>query len=113
MAFESNGEKEPIVRRILPVFMVCIFIFISVNKAKVIKRQSVFDRLGNESPPLKESPREPEKKTEVKMLKPLKTSVTVQLKVRTITLWVTFGINATFLHLKNGIGWLNRLPYIC
>lgn len=76
--------------------MVCIFIFTSVNKAKVIKRQSVFDRLGNESPPLKESPKEPEKKTEVKMLKPLKTSVTVQLKVRTITLWVTFGINATF-----------------
>lgn len=52
----------------------------AVNKAKVIKRQSVFDRLGNESPPLKESPKEPEKKTEVKMLKPLKTSVTVQLK---------------------------------
>ena len=65
--------------------MVCIFNFIAVNKAKVIKRQSVFDRLGNESPPLKATPKEPETKTEAKMLKPLKTSVTVQLKVRTAT----------------------------
>lgn len=55
----------------------------AVNKAKVIKRQSVFDRLGNESPPLKDTPKEPEKKAEVKMLKPLKTSVTVQLKDKT------------------------------
>ena len=60
-----------------------IRIFITVNKAKVIKRQSVFDRLGKESPPLKVALKEPEKKkTEVKTLKPLKTSVTVQMKVR-------------------------------
>ena len=55
-----------------------------MNKAKVIKRQSVFDRLGKESPPPLNVTltKEPEKKTEIKMLKPLKTSVTVQLKVR-------------------------------
>jgi len=75
--------------------MVCIFIFISVNKAKVIKRQTVFDRLGNESPPLKVTPKEQEKKSEVKMLKPLKTSVTVQLKVRTATFWIICGMNST------------------
>ena len=66
-----------------------VFISIAVNKAKVIKRQSVFDRLGNESPPLEVTPKEPEKKTQVKTLKPLKTSVTVQLKVRTASFWVT------------------------
>lgn len=52
----------------------------AVNKAKVIKRQSVFDRLGKESPPLEVAVKKPEKKTEVKALKPLKTSITVQLK---------------------------------
>nr|XP_058957349.1 uncharacterized protein C19orf47-like [Pocillopora verrucosa] len=52
----------------------------AVNKAKVIKRQSVFDRLGKESPPLEVAVKEPEQKTEVKALKPLKTSITVQLK---------------------------------
>lgn len=51
----------------------------AVNKAKVIKRQSVFDRLGAESPPSLVTITEP-KKTEVKTLKPLKTSVTVKLK---------------------------------
>ena len=55
----------------------------------MIKRQSVFDRLGNESPPLEVTPKEPEKKAQVKTLKPLKTSVTVQLKVRTAFFWVT------------------------
>lgn len=88
--------------------MVCIFIFIVVNKAKVIKRQSVFDRLGNESPPLKDTPKEPEKKAEVKVLKPLKTSVTVQLKVRTATFWVTFGINSTLKLLPSVNVEINR-----
>ena len=41
----------------------------------------MFDRLGGESPPLTVTLPE-KKKTEVKTLKPLKTSVTVQLKVR-------------------------------
>lgn len=57
--------------------------FISVNKAKIVKKQSVFDRLGQESPPpltvAVEPP--PPKKAEVKALKPLKTSVTVKMKV--------------------------------
>ena len=59
-----------------------VYVFIAVNKAKVIKKQSVFDRLGKESPPLTVTLPE-QKKKEVKTLKPLKTSVTVQLKVRT------------------------------
>ena len=58
-----------------------LFFFFSVNKAKVIKRQSVFDRLGKEPVELVAPPEG--KKTEIKTLKPLKTSVTVQLKVKT------------------------------
>ncbi|CAH3030267.1 unnamed protein product [Porites evermanni] len=51
-----------------------------VNKAKVIKKQSVFDRLGKESPPLTVTIPAEKKQTELKPLKPLKTSVAVQLK---------------------------------
>lgn len=51
----------------------------AVNKAKIARRQSVFDRLGKESPPLEVATKEP-KKAEVKALKPLKTSVTAKLK---------------------------------
>ena len=53
----------------------------AVNKAKVIKKQSVFDRLGKESPPLTVTIPAEKKQTELKPLKPLKTSVAVQLKV--------------------------------
>lgn len=55
----------------------------------MIKRQSVFDRLGKESPPLEVAVKEPEQKTEVKALKPLKTSITVQLKVSELLCFFT------------------------
>lgn len=59
-----------------------LIVFISVNKAKIVKKQSVFDRLGQESPPpLPVAVEPPPKKAEVKALKPLKTSVTVKMKV--------------------------------
>ena len=59
-----------------------MIVFISVNKAKLVKKQSVFDRLGQESPPpLTAAVEPPPKKAEVKALKPLKTSVTVKMKV--------------------------------
>lgn len=59
---------------------------VAVNKAKIVKKQSVFDRLGQESPPpLTAAVEPPPKKAEVKALKPLKTSVTVKMKKKAQT----------------------------